>query len=140
MGCYGLGVSRILGGLTEVHSDQFGLSLPQSVAPLTCVIITKAEDSICYEAACCLYDSIVRNSFFHEDVYIDDRREMTVGKKLIDAHILGVPWIIVFGSAWKRSSQVEIYKRSRPHEPLTIATNVNHPNWCEEIKSILNSI
>ena len=101
MGCYGIGVSRLLGACVEVLSTRQELRWPKLFVPFSaCVICPKAgsrEESVMpfvHE----LYDTLVeQKGIFHDDVVLDDRDNATVGRKLRDAYKMGYSYIILFG-------------------------------------------
>ena len=92
MGCYGIGISRILSAIVEQFHDEKGICFPLSVAPFHCLLLTldssdeivqKANELYTFLSACC-------------DVLYDNRDER-VGVKLNDADLIGVPLQIVLG-------------------------------------------
>jgi prolyl-tRNA synthetase len=93
MGCYGIGVSRILGAAIEQSHDEKGIIWPKSISPfeLHFVSISKSEEfsKISEE----IYDSLKKAGI---DVIYDDRK-VGPGFKFKDADLLGVPLQLVFG-------------------------------------------
>uniref|UniRef100_A0A8C7Z904 Probable proline--tRNA ligase, mitochondrial n=1 Tax=Oryzias sinensis TaxID=183150 RepID=A0A8C7Z904_9TELE len=103
MGCYGLGVSRILAAAIEVLSTDEGIRWPGLIAPYQiCVLPPKKGSKI--EGAAVLAEELVDSlgeDFPHlrGEIVLDDRTQMTIGKRLKDASILGYPYVIVVGEA-----------------------------------------
>ncbi len=101
MGCYGLGVSRILAASLEVLSNENELKWPKLFVPYQIAIIAPKEGS--KEASQVmpqvynLYDQLSSRALFTNEVIIDDRPKPTVGKKLSEAKSAGYSYIILFG-------------------------------------------
>ncbi len=95
MGCYGIGVSRILSALFEQYNDDRGLILPKQIAPYDIHLIpldyTKKEDQ--REFTDKLYNELVKAGY---KVLVDDRNERP-GSKFADADLLGLPIQITIG-------------------------------------------
>lgn len=105
MGCHGIGVSRLVGSIASLLSDDKGLNWPRAVAPFEAVVVTtpqvREEDSIS------IYDSLQSSSI---DIVLDDRAK-PLGWKLRDADLIGYPIIIVLGKAWKEERCLEVQCR-----------------------------
>lgn len=103
MGCYGLGVSRILAAAIEVLSTDEGIRWPGLIAPYQiCVLPPKKGSKV--EGAAVLAEELVDSlgeDFPHlrGEIVLDDRTQMTIGKRLKDASRLGYPYVIVVGEA-----------------------------------------
>merc|ERR1719328_287332 len=102
MGCYGIGISRLIGACVEVLSTEQELRWPKSIVPFSvCVISPKAgsrEASAMNQVhALCEQLNDPQSGLFPNDVILDDRDKVTVGKKLRDAYRLGYTYIILFG-------------------------------------------
>lgn len=100
MGCYGIGISRIIPAALEVLSTETELRWPFKLAPYKVIIIPpkkgSREENAAYEWVQKLYLHL--NSACHNDVIIDDRINMTIGKRLMEAKRMGYPIIVVVGS------------------------------------------
>jgi len=94
MGCYGIGIARILASVIEQNHDENGMILPKAIAPFDVVIVianTKDEDQV--NAANKLYEELkVKNI----DVLLDDR-DIRAGGKFKDMDLLGIPNRITVG-------------------------------------------
>jgi prolyl-tRNA synthetase len=107
MGCHGIGVSRLFGSLADIHSDLDGLKWPQNIAPFPVSLISKFE----------LIDSKILNYLEQKDgapILIDDRNDLSIGKRIKDSLMLGIPKIIVVGNAWRERGLIEEYDRFDP--------------------------
>ncbi|KAK9451910.1 uncharacterized protein V1518DRAFT_409887 [Limtongia smithiae] len=110
MGCYGIGVSRLVSAIADIARDEHGLSWPVSVAPFEVVVVAKSDSksAAADEIASTLCQSL-RNSGF--DAVIDDRAEKSFGWKLNDARLLGFPVNVVVGSKFLKSGVVDVENR-----------------------------
>lgn len=111
MGCYGLGLTRILSAAAEYYHDSYGLCWPVSIAPYAVVIIvTSPEKALLMEAACKLYDEMQHQPFFQQQVVLDER-SCRVGEKLKDADLIGYPWQIIVGKHYLKEGKIELKVR-----------------------------
>ncbi|BFZ16805.1 hypothetical protein BsWGS_19843 [Bradybaena similaris] len=100
MGCYGLGLTRIIQSTIEVLSTENSLRWPKLIAPHQIYIIPKKDGprgSEYLAAAESLSDSFTERSHLRGEVIIDDRMSMTIGRRQIDADRLGYPYIVILG-------------------------------------------
>ncbi|OIP24767.1 hypothetical protein AUK11_02325 [bacterium CG2_30_37_16] len=104
MGCYGLGISRLMGTIVEVCHDERGIIWPKEVAPFDIHLISISED----EKSNKIYEILKKEGF---DVLFDDREE-SAGSKFKDADLIGIPTRIVISSKLAKDKKVEIKKRS----------------------------
>jgi prolyl-tRNA synthetase len=97
MGCFGIGVSRILGAVAEQMTDEKGLNWPRAIAPFEVVIIPTSGVN---EQTLEFYDRLTKHesSATGLDVVLDDRKE-AFGWKMQDADMTGYPVVIVLGKA-----------------------------------------
>lgn len=105
MGCYGLGLSRMIAAIAQVSHDDMGIIWPESVAPWNCIILegkSGGGESV--------YDGIV-SVLGTDNVLLDDRPQLSTGWKLHDARKIGYPNIVVLGRAWEASGLVEVIHR-----------------------------
>jgi len=103
MGCYGIGLERIMAAAIELFHDEDGICWPLSIAPFRCLIsVLNTKDSQVVAAAEDLYS---RMRSLGVDVLLDDRDERP-GVKLKDADLIGIPYRVNVGS--KKYSQGKI--------------------------------
>lgn len=109
MGCYGIGVERILSAAVEQNHDADGMFLPRSIAPFE-VIVTAAnmDDAAVRDRAERIYSELAEASL---DVLFDDRAERP-GVKFKDADLIGVPCRVTVGKRKLEQGKVEIFDRS----------------------------
>ena len=98
MGCFGIGVSRVLAASCEVLSTETELRWPERIAPFSVAILAPKGGSK-EEAASNLLQQVIDKVglIFKDDFIVDNRAKLTIGKKLRDAKKTGYPYIILFG-------------------------------------------
>jgi len=94
MGSYGIGVTRILAIIAELHNDDKGLIWPPAVAPFDVHVVATGRDPEIYEAAERVVADLEAQGL---DVLFDDRPKVSPGVKFGDAELIGVPKIVVVG-------------------------------------------
>ena len=99
MGCYGIGVSRLMAAAVEVMSTPSELRWPRVMAPFSCIVLAPKGGSREGSAASGLVSQLCQslNTVLPDDVILDDREKLTVGKKLREAKKTGYPYIVLFG-------------------------------------------
>ncbi len=108
MGSYGIGVSRLVGGIIEASHDENGIIWPASVAPYAVGLVNlKTGDSACDDSCGELY-AFLRSSGI--EVLYDDRDERA-GQKFADMDLIGLPWQIVIGPRGLKNGSVEVKAR-----------------------------
>jgi len=113
MGCYGIGVSRLMGAIVEIFADDKGIVWPEQVAPFKYYLVGIGEAG--EKAAAEIYE---KNK---ADVMWDDR-EVRPGEKFADGELLGMPYRIVVSDKTLADGKVELTKRaSGETEVLTLA-------------------
>lgn len=109
MGCYGIGVTRLLGAAIEQGHDERGIIWPISMAPFEVVICPVGYDKsdVVREAANHLYQELLAAGI---DVVLDDRGERP-GAMFADWELIGVPYRVVIGERSLKEGQVEFQGR-----------------------------
>jgi prolyl-tRNA synthetase len=108
MGCYGIGVSRLIAAIIELNSDAAGIIWPQEVAPFDIEILpVQASDSTSMELATRYYGELKAAGL---EVLLDDRDE-SAGRKFNDADLIGIPYRVIIGKRMLAQNQVEIKDR-----------------------------
>ena len=108
MGCYGIGVTRLIAAIIEQHHDEHGIRWPVNVAPYQVIITPIGKDEAPLAKATELYDSLRAEGV---EVLLDDRSERP-GVKFKDADLLGIPVRITVGSRGLKQGTVELKKRT----------------------------
>ncbi len=108
MGCYGIGVSRLIAAIIEVNHDDNGIIWPKAVSPFDVEILPlQATDTEAVQLAKQYHDELTAAGL---DVLMDDRDE-SAGRKFNDADLIGVPLRIIIGKRMLANQQVEIKDR-----------------------------
>lgn len=100
MGCYGIGITRLLAAIYEnsllrgKDNEPNGIALPTKFAPYFVQIIAKPDNSEKVSQAEKLYNTLTSRNI---PVIIDDRTDITLGSKLKDCKLLGTPYMVVLG-------------------------------------------
>ena len=109
MGCYGIGINRIVASAIENGYDENGIIWPISIAPFEVIITPVGEDDAIKEAGEKIYDQL-RGA--NVDVLLDDR-DVRGGVKFKDADLLGIPVRVTIGKRSIAEGNVEIKLRSQ---------------------------
>ena len=108
MGSYGIGVSRLVGGIIEASHDDAGIVWPESVAPFQVAIVNLKPDDGGVSSACVkLYESLQAKGV---DVLHDDR-DVRPGAKFADMDLIGLPWQVIIGPKGLAAGKVELKNR-----------------------------
>ncbi len=119
MGCYGIGVSRIVGAAIEQGNDERGIVLPAAIAPFAVAIVPMGyHKSEAVKAAADRLYAELRGAGV--DVVLDDRNERP-GVMFADMELIGVPHRVVIGERGLASGQVEYKGRSEAEATLLAA-------------------
>ena len=112
MGCYGIGVSRILGAAIEQNNDARGIIWPDAMAPFQVAIVPMgyAKSEAVREAANALYAELSAAGI---DAFLDDRDERP-GSLLADNELIGTPHRVVIGDRGLKEGVVEYQGRRDP--------------------------
>ena len=129
MGCYGIGVNRILASLIENSHDKDGIIWPAALSPCEAVVIPVGkEDPVLEEEALKVYNGLKEAGI---DVILDDR-EKTAGVKFKDADLIGFPVQIVVGKKGLEQGKVEIKARATGEKTL-----VDKDKYLQHVKGVL---
>ncbi|MEI8010985.1 MAG: proline--tRNA ligase [Candidatus Omnitrophota bacterium] len=109
MGCYGIGVSRLLATIIEAHHDPKGICWPAGVAPFEVEVLpVQVSDVQAMSVAKSIYDGLTKQGI---DVLMDDRDE-SAGRKFNDADLVGIPCRVTIGKRGLLEGKVEIKDRT----------------------------
>ena len=116
MGCYGLGITRLVAGIIEQCHDDNGICWPEAVAPAHVHILALNYDKsdAVREASDALYAQCREAGF---QVLLDDRKERP-GVKFADADLLGIPHRVTIGDRNLKSGEVEYQRRTESEAQL----------------------
>ncbi|BEU03848.1 proline--tRNA ligase [Agarivorans sp. OAG1] len=118
MGCYGVGVSRIVAAAIEQNNDKYGITWPDAIAPFKLAIVpmNMHKSHRVQEVANKLYEEAKRRGI---DVLFDDRKERP-GVMFADIELIGIPHVIVIGDRSLDKGVIE-YKNRRSGEKVEVA-------------------
>ena len=109
MGCYGIGVSRMLQCVIEVHHDERGIIWPESVTPYDVHVVGLGLDRPDVASKAELLYNELRNAGL--DVLYDDRGDVSAGVKFNDADLLGLPVRLTVSPRSLEKGAVEMKRR-----------------------------
>ena len=105
MGCYGIGINRIVAGLVETNNDAAGIIWPVSVAPYEALVVpVNVADEPTRQAAERIYEQL---SAAGVEAMLDDR-DVRAGVKFKDADLIGFPLRVVIGDRGLKQGKIEI--------------------------------
>ncbi len=118
MGCYGIGVTRVIAAAIEQNHDAHGIIWPTAIAPFEVALVPIGlhKSTEVAQAAEQLYCELVAAGF---EVLFDDRDERP-GVMFADMDLIGIPHRLVIGERGLRKSMVE-YKGRRDSQPSELA-------------------
>ncbi len=115
MGCYGIGLNRLMGTIVEISHDEKGIIWPEEAAPFRVHLIKlhKAADE--------LYEKL---SAAKIEVLYDDRDGASAGEKFADADLIGIPWRLVVSEKTAAVRKIEVKKRAEKKAALLSRTEL----------------
>ena len=121
MGCYGIGVTRVVAAAIEQNNDDKGIIWPEAIAPFTVAIVAlKYEKSeAVQQQADALYESLTAAGV---EVILDDRPKVSPGAKMADMELMGIPHRIVISDRGIGAGTYE-YKARRDADKQEIAAD-----------------
>lgn len=119
MGCYGIGISRVMGAVVEVHHDNKGIIWPKEVAPFFVHLIEilpggRGSEKI-RNFAQRIYQDLQKSNV---EVLYDDRKDRAAGEKFAEADLIGIPHRLVVSEKTLEKNSVEIKKRNEAKPKL----------------------
>lgn len=114
MASYGIGISRLVATIVEIYHDDKGIIWPETVSPFKVHLLSLGEN----EQAEKIYDQLKKNGV---EVLYDDR-DISVGAKLADADLIGIPWRAIVSK--KTAGKVELKKRDAKETKLVTASDL----------------
>lgn len=120
MGCYGIGISRLMGIIAEHFADDKGLVWPSAVAPAQVYLARLGDDPQVVKAADQLYQQLQEAGI--ETLY--DDRDVRPGQKFADADLLGIPQRLVISDKTVASGKLELKARTSQEPQLLSSAEV----------------
>ena len=106
MGSYGIGVSRLTAAIIEAFHDDKGIKWPFNISPFKINIISSNDKFI--DIAGELYDTLSKK---YTNISFDDR-DLSLGRKIKDSELIGIPWSLIIGKNYDEKNEFEIINRS----------------------------
>lgn len=132
MGCYGIGINRIMASAIELGNDSDGIIWPISIAPWEVLITLAGQSGEIKDAGEKLYSELLKKDV---DVLIDDRADARPGVKFKDADLLGVPVRVTIGKKSIAQGKVELKLRSESK-----SKNLDVDKAAKEIADLVKSL
>lgn len=110
MGCYGIGLQRLMGTIVEINSDAKGIIWPESVAPFHVHLLSFGKDKEAEK----IYQKLQRQGV---EVLYDDR-DVSAGEKFADSDLIGIPNRVVVSEKSMKGGGLEFKKRSEPNAKI----------------------
>jgi len=122
MGCYGIGVSRLVAAIIEQCHDEAGIAWPVQVAPFQVALVSLGNADTVKSAAAGVYAQLSEAGI---EVLWDDRGERP-GVKFKDAELMGLPVQVVIGERGLNDGVAEVARRCDDKQPVALANLVGH--------------
>ena len=110
MGCFGIGLSRLMGAVVEVSHDEKGIIWPKAVAPFIVHLIGVEDNKKIKATAEKIYNILQKERI---QVLYDDRQNESVGEKFAEADLIGIPYRIVISEKTVKTGSVEVKERGK---------------------------
>lgn len=128
MGCYGIGIGRVLASIVEQNNDEKGIIFPMTVSPFkVCIVPSNMKDEHIVETADKIYQTLTESNI---DTIYDDRDER-LGVKFNDMDLIGIPIRITVG---KKLAENKVELKLRKEDT---SKDVDIENIIDEIKNII---
>jgi len=121
MGCYGIGLPRLMATIVESHHDEKGIIWPKEVAPFQVHLIQIENSPKVKKSAEKLYQDIKKQKI---EILYDNRVDKTPGEKFADCDLIGIPVRIVISERTLKTNGVEIKKRSEKQMRLAKSSQI----------------
>ena len=115
MGCYGIGLGRLMGAVVEVNHDERGIVWPRSLAPFLVHLIPVENNQKVKLATEKIYNNLQKEKI---EVLYDDRQSKSVGEKFAENDLIGIPFRIVVSEKTLRINSVEVKERGKDKTKL----------------------
>jgi len=122
MGCYGIGIGRLMATIVEINHDDNGIFWPKEVSPFHIHLIQVENNQKIKKAAEKLYKVLQKNGI---EVLYDDRTDKTAGEKFAEADLIGISYRVVISERTLKQNCVEIKKRDRGKTELVKIKNLS---------------
>ncbi len=107
MGSYGIGVSRLTAAIIEAFHDDKGIKWPINISPFKINIIIQSNSDYIADVES-IYNLLITK---YDNVSLDNR-DLSIGRKIKDSELIGIPWTLIIGNNFKEKGQIELISRS----------------------------
>lgn len=123
MGCYGIGLGRLMGTAVETNNDEKGIIWPENIAPfkIHLVEIAPAGKGEARSKASQVYDNLRKRG---AEVLYDDREDVSAGEKFADADLIGLPYRLIISEKSLAKGGIELKKRSEKEGAIIAADRI----------------
>jgi len=118
MGCYGIGLGRLLGTAVEVGHDKDGIIWSKEIAPFQVHLISLGENKNIIGEAEAVYRQLTNGQAKKIEVLYDDRAEKSAGEKFAEADLIGIPFRLVISERTLKDDSIEVKERGRKESKL----------------------
>jgi len=123
MGCYGIGLGRLMGTIAEIFHDERGIIWPKTVAPFQVHLLSLGQNKKSEK----LYQDLQKKGI---EVLYDDRKDKSAGEKFAEADLIGIPYRIVVSEKTLGKNSVEIKERDKKELKIVKLENLlKIRNW-----------
>lgn len=117
MGCYGIGVGRLLAAIIEAHHDDKGIRWPETVAPFDAHLVgLRGSGKGHGDVAAATDRALGALTTAGVSVLHDDRKDASAGEKFADADLIGIPWRIVVSEKHAQAGTAGLKRRGEADE------------------------
>ncbi len=110
MGCYGIGLGRLIGAVVEVNHDDRGIIWPKNIAPFLAHLIQLGDNKKVEAMAGKIYQDLQKQGI---QVLYDDRQDKSAGEKFSEADLIGIPYRIIVSEKTLAKNSVELKERNK---------------------------
>ena len=111
MGCYGIGLGRLMAAIVEMNYDSKGIIWPREVAPfLVHLVPVEIKDKRVYQVSERIYRNLQQEGL---EVLYDDRKEILAGEKFVESDLLGIPVRLIISTKSLSKNKVEVKIRNK---------------------------
>jgi len=118
MGCYGIGVGRLLAGVVEASHDEKGIIWPASVAPFDIHLLSLRGGKEAEDMAKELSEKGM-------EVLFDDREDASAGEKFADSELIGIPVQVIVGEKGVKEGKIEVRQRAKLKEGTKVSISAD---------------
>jgi len=122
-GCYGIGVTRLMGAIVEVFNDEKGIIWPEEISPFKVHLIlilsdNKNKNKTLEKKANEVYYKLIKENI---EVLFDDRKNVSPGEKFAESDLIGITYRIVIGENYIKNKKLDFkHRKDKSYKQLTL--------------------